>query len=493
MESADPPVAAPAWERWTLYALAAVAAVSGLAARLWLQRDLPLWVDESWTVMVATQPDWAGVWNEAWRDANAPLYYLLMALWTPLAGVSDAALRLPSLIFAVLAGLLPLLWRAPGLSFSARLAWGTMLWLWVGGLGFSADARVYALLLLLATAQAIAFVRLLDSPERRDALVWAIFATLAGLAHYFALFLTLAQGVLLLMAIGPRRALRLWPAGLAFLPLAFWLAIHLPRLLEFARADVGWYVRLDAGTSLALTQYLAGPWTWPFLLLVALLLGAVLMLRGQRIEESGTKPLLVAALAGLIAFALVLILGWLRPSVTARYLTPFVPAVLLGLVLMARHARRAGLAYAALVVLYLLPLATLPAIRAGLRERNAYSLEPASDWLAPFRPGHVAFLWDHPNMSIVADESLQPVGGFFLARAGAPTAVTVVRVPPGGDVADALIVAAGQDQVGILWFYDGAFRPDTAAATRRLAGDAAWRCRAFPREGGRGVLACMAR
>ena len=33
----------------------------------------------------------------------------------------------------------------------------------------------------------------------------------------------------------------------------------------------------------------------------------------------------MAALSGLIAFALVLILGWLRPSVTARYLTPFVP------------------------------------------------------------------------------------------------------------------------------------------------------------------------
>lgn len=482
MERAAEP---PAWERWLLYALVGIAAVAGLIARLWLAQDLPLWVDESWTAMVSTQPDWARVGQEAWRDANAPLYYLLMALWTPIAGVSDVALRLPSLIFAALAGLLPILWRAPGLSRGACLSWGAMLWLWAGGLGFAADARVYALLLLLATAQTIAFVRLLAAPERKSALLWAALAALSGLAHYFALFLTLAQGVLLLVAIGPRRALRLWPAALAFLPLAGWLAVHLPRLLEFARADIGWYVRLDAGTSVALAQYLAGPWTWPFLLLVALALSAIRLLRGAAPDRDGTRPLIQAVFAGLVAFAIVLVLGWLRPSVTARYLTPFVPAALLGLVLIARGARQAGLAHAALVALYLLPLATLPAIRDELRVRNAYSLEPASDWLATERPERVALLWDHPNMAIVSDESLRPVGRFLLNRAGVPAETDVVRVPADGDPAAALSGAPG----AILWLYDGGFRPGTAPAVRRLA--AARRCRLFPRAEGRGVLACL--
>lgn len=476
---------APAWERWLLYALAAVAAVVGLSARLWIGRDLPLWVDESWTVMVATQPDWANVWREAWRDANAPLYYLLMALWTPLAGLSDAALRLPSLVFAMLAGFLPMLWRPPGLSRSACLTWGAMLWLWVGGLGFSADARVYALLLLLATAQIIAFVRLLAAPERREALVWAALATLAGLAHYFALFLTLAQGVLLIVMLGPRRALRLWPAGFAFLPLAGWLAIHLPRLLEFARPDIGWYVRLDAATWLAMIQYLVGPWAWPFLLLIAGVLGVTLLLPGRREEGEGTKTLVTAALAGLLAFTLVLILGWLRPSVTARYLTPFVPAGLLGLVLIARHARRAQLAYAALIALYVLPLVELPTIRSELRARNAYSLAPASEWLATSRPERVALLWDHPNMAIVDDQSLRPVGSFLLNRAGLRVETEVARVPQSDDPAVRLAAA----DAAILWLYDTGYRPGTAAAVRQLG--ARRRCRLFPRAEGRGVLACM--
>lgn len=485
METGEASAVRP-WERRLLYALAVLAVVAGLAARLYIGRDLPLWVDESWTVMVATQPDWAGVWREAWRDANAPLYYLLMALWTPVAGVSDAALRLPSLVFAALAGLLPLLWRAPGLSLGARLTWGALLWLWVGGLGFAADARVYALLLLLATAQTVAFARLLDAPERREALICVALAALAGLAHYFALFLTLAQALLLVVAIGPRRALRLWPAGLAFLPLAYWLACHLPRLLEFARADVGWYVRLDTGTSIALAQYLVGPWTWPFALLLALTLGVVRLLPGERAAGEGLRPLVLAALAGLIAFALVLTLGWLRPSVTARYLTPFVPAILLGLVLIGGSARRVGLAYAALIALYLVPLATLPAIRDELRARNAYSLQPASDWLVPARPELVALLWDHPNMAIVADASLRPVGSFFLIRAGIPTETEVVRVPPHGDV-EAALSASG---AAILWLYDEGHRPGTGDAARRLMAQRP--CRLFLRDGGRGILVCAA-
>lgn len=478
------------WPSLLLYGLAAVAAIAGLAARLWIGRDLPLWVDESWTVMVATQPDWAGVWNEAWRDANAPLYYLLMALWTPVAGVSDEALRLPSLVFAGLAALLPLRWRAPGLSTAARLTWAVLLWLWAGGLGLAADARVYALLLLLVTAQTIAFARLLDEPERRVAFIWAGLASLSGLAHYFALFLTLAQGAMLAAALGPRRLLRLWPAAFAFLPLAGWLVSHLPRLLQFARPDIGWYVALDAESVLGLALYVVGPWSlrFPLLLILALLVGRVL--RGER-EESlrGTSPLVLAALSGLIAFAAVLVLGWFRPSVTARYLTPFVPAILLGLVLIVRGAKRTRLAYALVVIVYLLPLTELPAIRDTLRSRNAYSLEPASAWLAPTRPERVALLWDHPNMAIVADASLRPVGRFFLNRAGLPTETRVVRVLRDGDAAAAL----SRDGDAILWLYDAGYRSGTVADAQRLFADPRLRCRAFVREEGRGIIACARR
>ena len=288
--------------------------------------------------------------------------------------------------------------------------------------------------------------------------------------------------MLLLLALGPRRTFRLWPAGFAFIPLLVWLALHLPRLMEFARADVGWYVRLDFGISLAMAQYLVGPWAWSFLLLLAVVLGAFRLLHGPAAERTGSdRALRFAMLSGLLAFILVLVLGWLRPSVTARYLTPFVPAALLGLLLVARGAKRSGLGYAILVAVYLLPLAQLPAIRTELHARNAYSLAPASEWLARSRPQRVALLWDHPNMAIVSDESLRPVSRFFLDRAGVPTETDVVRAPP----------ALLETRDAILWLYDPGYRPGTEAAIRRLA--AGRSCRDFPRAEGRGVLACAPR
>jgi hypothetical protein len=89
-------------------------------------------------------------------------------------------------------------------------------------------------------------------------------------------------------------------------------------------------------------------------------------------------------------------------------------------------------------------------------------------------------------MAIVADESLRPVGGSFLNRAGLGVESVVIRVPSNGDSAAALSGAGG----AILWLYDTGYRPGTEAALRRLAGER--RCRIFPRAEGRGVLACMA-
>src|SRR4051812_14821337 len=79
-----------------LYLIALAGGAAVLAIRFWLIPGLPLWLDETWTAVIAGQPTWAAFWREVWLDANAPLYYLVMALWP---GEGNFALRLPSLIF----------------------------------------------------------------------------------------------------------------------------------------------------------------------------------------------------------------------------------------------------------------------------------------------------------------------------------------------------------------------------------------------------------
>ena len=97
---------------------------------------------------------------------------------------SDFALRLPSWIFMVAAAALPLAWRIPGQSRAAAITWAALLFLWLPGAIFATQARPYALLFLVATAQTIAFARLIDEPSLRRAFVWTGSASLTILTHY---------------------------------------------------------------------------------------------------------------------------------------------------------------------------------------------------------------------------------------------------------------------------------------------------------------------
>src|ERR1044072_265573 len=102
-----------------LYGLIALGFFGVLFVRAWLISELPLWVDETWTGVIAGQNTWASFWRAAWLDCNAPLYYAFMALWTDLFGLSNVALRTPSLIFVVAAAMVPAIWKTPGLSREA--------------------------------------------------------------------------------------------------------------------------------------------------------------------------------------------------------------------------------------------------------------------------------------------------------------------------------------------------------------------------------------
>ena len=214
--------------------------VATMALRLWASHGLPLWIDESWTAMIASQSSWGAFWREVWLDCNPPFYYALMALWTKIFGLSAFALRLPSLLFVTAAALLPLIWRAPGLSRAATLCWAALILLWGPGFDLAADARGYGLLLLLSTAQALAFMHLMHRPDVQRATLWAGLGSLSGLTHYHALLLAGVQG-LAFLAVHRGQALRCWPAALAFIPAFGWLALHAPRLTAYARHDVAWY------------------------------------------------------------------------------------------------------------------------------------------------------------------------------------------------------------------------------------------------------------
>ena len=473
----------------------AIAALAGSTLlRFFIAGHQPLWLDETWTGAIAAQTGFAAFWRQVWLDVNAPLYYLVMHLWQGLFGLSDAALRMPSAIFGAAAPLAIAVWGDEGLERPARLTWAALLALWTPGLWLSGDARCYALLLLLCSLQTLAFARLLRRPDRARAALWCGISALAIATHYHAAIPTALEG-LAYLAVARGRVLRTWPAALLFAPVAAWLVVHAPRIIAFAQPGVAWYTRLTLDRLAALAAYPIGS---PDLALTLLGIGVAAAVLAYALRHNGklaparpTLPLWIAFGAALLGAGAVIGLGFLRPSFTDRYLTPFIPALLLGVVLIIQAlSRRVPATYAAATLAaagFAIPWAWTE-LEHGWRY---YNWEQASADLMRGRPDRLVFVWDHPASRILVPDQLEAVGGFFFNRAHAPVKVQSVVLPADADPSPILLAQAQGPRTAIIWAYD---RGVVGTAARRYLPhlsqlDPSLICRNYGR-GSVGVLAC---
>ena len=477
---------------------AAQAALAGLAAAalglgLWLKMTTgvggPLWLDEGWTLGIVDRPGWGAFVEQLRLDVNPPLYFLLLRGWTAVAGLGDAALRAPSTVFAILAGLTPLL-AGRGLPRTERWAWAAVLGLLPHAIAFAQEARGYALLLALEAGAAVAFLRLLQAPRLGRAALWTGLTSLALLTHHHALPLAGLQG-LALLAMHRGRALRLWPAVLLFAPWLAWTALQAPRIMAFAQPQYAWYSRLDWTAAPALAQTLtAGAWPgWGVLLALGVLLRRRLQADG-RTGPAVRAPEALTALTAVAAASILIVGGVLRPSFTPRYLVPELPGVALGLVLALRIAAPAAAgALQALLVVAVGACAVVEAARSDSAGRRAYQIETASADLARAGVRRLAFLWDNPTDGVLAPAERSALADAFFVRAGRPVQVIGVRTGVDEDP-NARLAAAPADAV--LWLYD--LRVPRTAARRfppRLeAIDPRLSCRRYA-GGALGVVACV--
>ena len=252
--------AALTWRSATL-ALVGLGALAVTAERLWLAARLPFWLDESWTAAIVSAPGWRAFWREVYLDVNAPLYYVLMRLWSAVFGLSDLALRAPSVIWVALAAGVAASARLQGVSRDARLTWAALLFFW-WGVGNFLDARCYGLLLAIGAFQCVAFGRLMQAPSTRKAAIWVGACALALLTQYYAVFACVAQG-LVYLGVHRGRAARSWPALLGLAPALGWIAFHAPRLMQYAQPDVAWHPRVDALLALDFSSFTIGAMSLP--------------------------------------------------------------------------------------------------------------------------------------------------------------------------------------------------------------------------------------
>ncbi|SCG79757.1 Dolichyl-phosphate-mannose-protein mannosyltransferase [Micromonospora rifamycinica] len=157
-----------------------------------------LWRDELATWSAATRPIGDLLRLTRTIDAASGPYYLSVHAWTGLAGDSEAALRLPSVLaMAAAAGLTAVLGRRLFGSAAGLLA-GLLFAVLPGTSRYAQEARPYALVTLLAVLATVLLVRALDRPGRWR---WAGYAAAVaglGLAHLLALGLVAAHAVAVL-------------------------------------------------------------------------------------------------------------------------------------------------------------------------------------------------------------------------------------------------------------------------------------------------------
>jgi mannosyltransferase len=298
--------------------LAALLALIALSAFLRTRAlEASLWIDEGISAGIASHP--AGEIPGLLRqDGSPPAYYLLLHAWTEIAGTSEAALRAPSLAFALLA-VPTALWA--GWSLFGRTA-GWICAAFAAVLPFltaqAQEARMYSLVALLSIAATAAFLHAFVFRRRWAVPVFAVLLSLLLYTHYWALFLALgwlaALGVVLASMPAPagRRlatdaALAFGFAGLAFAPWLPTLAFQL--------------------------EHTGAPWSNPPPL-AALFAAGVLGVGGLAVSRLGTDPRERLALQSLsLVAAVTLVAGWafavVEPAWAGRYLAVLVGPLLL--------------------------------------------------------------------------------------------------------------------------------------------------------------------
>lgn len=155
-----------------------------------------LWLDEAITAQTVKTLSYSQIISKfSPTDFHPPLYYLFMKFWTNIFGYSETAVRMPSVIFSLVAGyyiyLIAGVWGAVFFLFNPLIVY------------YSQEARMYMMATMFLTASLYYLLKSLringlTSYNQRDGVFFGLFVSLAFLTFYGSIFLIAAILVYLL-------------------------------------------------------------------------------------------------------------------------------------------------------------------------------------------------------------------------------------------------------------------------------------------------------
>lgn len=468
----------PVRRRW---ALLAAALVLGLSGRIAYSHNAPLWFDETYSGVIASQATLVGLLEWCLHELTGPAYYLPLWLWEKVAGHGDFALRLPSLVLSLATPFAIL--RFGHRDANLRFWWTVVVLLWVPFLPVAGEARAYPEIFALGVAQTALFVRLLTCPTLKRASLWVIVSSLLVLCNYWGAIPSGVQGIAFLL-VHRARAARLWPALFFLMPMLTWAWFHLPFVLGLTIGGSSGIDGMPLSDLFRVPAMLMGV-GFTATVVLAVVAGSVAWT-----TASGRRPAwplsaeLVLALCGLASILAILVIAFVRPGFAPRYAMAAMPSFLFGLALWIRWMAKWDWR-PVIVVLAMLFTTTagivLPILIGPDKDpRHIFELERPSAWLAAApQPlaGQLVVFWDGPIARSVPDFTIREVGGFFLRREGHAVEVSVARMPPTGNPNLGILALAREKNAAVLWFANDQLPGERAPRLERY--DARLECRNF--------------
>ncbi len=187
-----------------------------------------LWLDEATTAKVVREYGFMQIINEfSPNDFHPPLYYLVMKAWTNIFGYSEIALRFPSILFSLLAGII--IYKIAGIWAATFFLFNPLI------IYYSQEARMYMMTVFFLSASLHFFIKIEKKPQSqnaelktqnlKDIILFNLFNILSFYTFYGSIFL-IASFLLYFLY---KRKYRLF--FLSILPILFVLLLISPLLL----------------------------------------------------------------------------------------------------------------------------------------------------------------------------------------------------------------------------------------------------------------------
>jgi len=311
-------------ERWLLPACAVAALIIGIVG---IGRFLRL--DEANSVIIASS-SLGRILEYLRNDNNLPLYYLILHGWIRVAGISEWAVHLPSVLFYLLAiATTYLLGREVSGSDAGALYSSFFYLVSLQAIHQAQKTRMYSLVGLVAAVSTLLFFRSFwrETARKRDWTWYVVVNAVGTFVHVWYFFLLLAQAVTGLL-FRPKKVRSLAAAQfLTVLPFALLWARNVPQQAKIGAVD--WMPHVRARFFVSVFGEFYGGDRWGLLFLAVALAICVWGARNQASREQfPRRPVAALATIAVLCLMVPLLFSLVRPIYwPGRYTMIALPAL----------------------------------------------------------------------------------------------------------------------------------------------------------------------